>query len=353
MIDLSELLKTAAGLRASDVFLKEGVSPSFRVNGSISATDYPVLSADDVKKIAYSVLTPEQIGMFEAQNELDLAFTIEGVTRVRANFYRQRNSMGVVLRLIPLQVLSLQQLCMPTVVADMSQNKQGLILVTGPTGSGKSTTLAAIIDLINASKPCNIISIEDPIEFVHEDKMAIVSQREIGADTKSFNEGLKYIVRQSPDVILIGEMRDTETMQVVLQAAETGHLVLSTLHTSSAAETVERIINMFPPHEKEHMCMRLAASLKGVVSQKLIPMADGNGRIAAVEIMVVTPTIAKLIEDGHFGQQLSIAISEGEFWGMQTINQSLVKFVKKGWITEEQACINAGNLTELKQMLRR
>jgi twitching motility protein PilT len=297
-------------------------------------------------------MTQEQIARFERRHELDLAFTIEGVARFRANIYQQRGTMGMVLRLIPLDIYSLEELGMPPVVSDLTIHRQGLILVTGPTGCGKSTTLAAMIDVINNTRPCNVITVEDPIEFIHEDKLSVINQREVGIDTESFTDALKYIVRQSPDVILIGEMRDVETMHVALAASETGHLVLSTIHTTSASETMDRVINMFPPHEKQQICMRMSNSVRGIVSQKLLPKADGSGRIAAVEIMVATPTVSKLIEEGR-ASQLYTAISEGNYWGMQTMNQCLVRYFKAGLITEEEAYFNAGNLTELKQMIRR
>jgi len=314
--------------------------------------DMPPLTADDTRNLAYSVMTHEQIGRFEHRHELDLAFTIEGITRVRANIYQQRGSIAMVCRLIPLSIYTLEELKMPPAVAELAKQRQGLVLVTGPTGCGKSTTLAAMIDLINETRRCHIVTIEDPIEFVHPDKKAIVSQREVGIDTDSFSDALKYVVRESPDVILIGEMRDIETMHVALQAAETGHLVFSTVHTPSAAETMDRIINMFPPHDKPQICMRLSNSLRGIISQKLVPLKDGSGRIAAVEVMISTPTIAKLIEEGRVGQIYS-AIEEGQFWGMQTMNQCLYKYYKQGLITEEDALAYAGNLTELRQMLRR
>lgn len=351
-MDLKELSKLAAEKKASDLFLKENSPPGMRINGKITITDLPPLSADDVREMAYSVMTHDQIARFEHRHELDLAFTIEGVARFRANIYQQRGSMGMVLRLIPLEIYTLDELNMPPVLKDLTTHRQGLILVTGPTGCGKSTTLAAMIDLINENRRCNIVTIEDPIEFVHRDKLSIINQREVGIDTDSFTDALKYIVRQSPDVILIGEMRDVETMNVALAASETGHLVMSTVHTTSASETMDRIINLFPPHDKPQICMRLANSLRGIISQKLLPKADGTGRIAAVEIMIATPTISKLIEEGRSSQIYS-AISEGGYWGMQTMNQCLVKYYKQGLITEEEAIMNAGNLTELKQMIRR
>lgn len=351
-MDLKDLARLAAEKKASDLFIKEGSCPSLRVDGRIDNTDFPPLTSDQTRELAYSIMTPEQIGRFERRHELDLAFTIEGISRFRVNIYQQRGSVGMVLRLIPLNIYDLEQLGMPEVVADICKQRQGLILVTGPTGSGKSTTLAAMIDLINNTRRCNIVTVEDPIEFIHKDKKGIVNQREIGIDTDSFTDALKYVVRQSPDVILIGEMRDVETMNVALAASETGHLVLSTIHTTSAAETIDRIINMFPPHDKPQICLRMSISLKGIISQKLLPKVDGAGRIAAVEIMIANPTVSKLVEEGR-SAQIYQAISEGGFWGMQTMNQCLCNYYKERLITEEEAQANAGNLTELKQMMRR
>lgn len=353
MPELRDLIRMAAEKKASDVFIKEGAPPMMRVHGRIQpAEGHDKLTADDTRKLAYSIMSHEQIGRFEHRHELDLAFTVEDVTRVRANVYQQRGSMGMVCRLIPLRIYSLEQLGLPPSIGDLTRNRQGLILVTGPTGSGKSTTLAAMIDKINQERSANIVTIEDPIEFVHPDKSSIVSQREIGLDTDSFTDALKYVVRQNPDIILIGEMRDIETMNVALQASETGHLVFSTVHTASASETLDRIINLFPPHDKPQLCMRMANSMRGIVSQKLLPRVDAEGRVAAVEIMIATPTIAKLIEEGRAGNIYS-AIQEGNFWGMQTMNQCLVKYFRAGIISEEDALSAAGNATELKQMLRR
>jgi twitching motility protein PilT len=351
-MDLSEILKHGVEVRASDVFIKSGVPPAVRVNGRVESMDFPALTPAGTQELAYSIMSSEQIGRFERRHELDLAFTIEGIARFRANVYQQRGSVGMVLRIVPLKMFTLEQLAMPPVLGELSKQRQGLVLVTGPTGSGKSTTLAAMIDLINASRRCNIVTVEDPIEFVHPDQLGVVNQREIGIDTESFTDALKYVVRQSPDVILIGEMRDVETMNVALAASETGHLVFSTIHTTSAAETMDRIINMFPPHDKPQICLRMATSLKGIVSQKLLPRADDRGRIAAVEIMIANPTVSKLIEEGR-SSQLYGAIAEGSYWGMQTMNQCLVRYFKQGLITEEEALASAGNLTELKQMMRR
>lgn len=352
MPELHTLLLEANKKKASDLFIKEHSPPALRVNGRVQMTDHAVLTADDCRSLAYSVMTHEQIGRFEHRHELDLAFTIENVTRIRANIYQQRGSMGMVCRLIPLKIYSLEQLGMPPVLADLTKSRQGLVLVTGPTGSGKSTTLAAMIDLINSTRRTNIVSVEDPIEFVHPDKMSIVSQREVGIDTDSFSDAMKYMMRQNPDIIFIGEMRDLETLNVALASSETGHLVFSTLHTASAAETLDRIINMYPPQDRDQVCLRLSGSLRGVVSQKLLPRADNTGRVAAIEVMIATPTIAKLVEEGR-ASQLYGAIAEGNFWGMQTMNQCLIKYFKAGLITEEEAIANAGNVTEMKQMIRR
>lgn len=352
MPDLHDLLKLAAQKKASDVFLKADCPPTFRIGGFVRQQDMAVLTPEDTQGLAYSIMTHEQIGRFEHRHELDLGFEIEGVCRIRANVYMQRGSIGLVCRLIPLRIFSLEQLGMPPVLGDFTKQRQGLVLVTGPTGSGKTTTLAALIDLINSTRRLHIVTCEDPIEFVHPDKESIVSQREIGLDTDSFMDALKYVLRQNPDVILIGEMRDIETMNVALAAAETGHLVFSTLHTASAAETLDRIINLFPPQDRDMLQIRLSGTLKGVISQKLIPRADGTGRIGAVEVMVATPTVSKLIEEGR-ASQIYGAIAEGNFWGMQTMNQCLLKYYRAGLISEEEALHNAGNVTEMKQMIRR
>jgi twitching motility protein PilT len=352
MLELNDIVRLAAGKKASDIFIKAGMSVSYRIAGQVVQSDLPPLTADEVRQLAYSIMSHDQIGRFEHRHELDLGFEVEGVCRIRGNIYQQRGSMAIVCRLVPLRIFTLEQLGMPPVLAEICKQRQGLILVTGPTGSGKTTTQAAMLDLINTSRKVHIVTIEDPIEFVHPDKTAIVSQREVGLDTDSFSDALKFLLRQNPDVILIGEMRDIETMSVAMTAAETGHLVFSTLHTASAAETLDRIINMFPPSDRDIVCLRLGGSLKGVISQRLIPRSDGTGRVGAVETMVATPTISKLIEEGR-ASQLYSAIAEGNFWGMQTMNQCLLKYFKAGLISEEEALANAGNATELKQMIRR
>ncbi len=351
-MELEQLCRFAVDSQASDLFIKAEAPPALRVHGRIVPTDLPALTSEDTKGLAHSIMTEEQIQAFEDYHELDLAFTLADVARFRCNVYIQRGSYAMVLRIVPLEIKEIEELGLPKILEELSKPKQGLILVTGPTGCGKSTTLAAMLDLINRTRYCNIVTIEDPIEFVHDDRLAVVSQREVGIDTESFYDAMKYVVRESPDVILIGEMRDAETMRVALTASETGHLVFSTVHTTSAADTVERIVSIFPPHEKSQICLRLSTSLLGIISQKLVPRADGTGRVPAVEVMMNTPTVAKLIEEGRSSQIYS-AMNEGGYWGMQTMNQSLVKYWRAGVISEEDALTFAGNLTELKQMLRR
>jgi twitching motility protein PilT len=350
-IELDEVLLKANELRCSDVFFKDNSPPVFRQFGKIMRSDFPVLDGEEIRRLAYSLMTPQQIQRFEQRREMDLGFN-RPFNRFRCNIYQQRGTTGFVCRLIPLSMPNLDELGMPPVLKELPKQKQGLVLVTGPTGCGKTTTLAAMLNQINEQMPKNIVTIEDPIEFVHQDKMGIVNQREVGIDTESFQSALKYVLRQAPDVILIGEMRDVETFSICLQAAETGHLVFSTVHTPSAYETMDRIINMFPPHEKQQICMRLSVSLRGIVSQKLVPRADGTGRVGAVEVLIATPTIAKLVEEGRFGM-IYQHIAEGDYWGMQTMNQCLLRYYRAGLISEEDALTFAGNITELRQMIRR
>ncbi len=339
--------------RASDIFWKAGAPPSLRIAGKIVQLDIEPLTAKQMEEIfLYGVMSEEQREKFKHRPECDTALEIPDVIRFRVNIYKQRGALGCVMRLIPLEMPTLEELGLPQVLSQFATPKQGMIIVTGPTGSGKTTTLAAIIDLINSNRRCNIVTIEDPIEFSHRDKLSIVSQREVGVDTGNFHDALRAVLRQAPDVILVGEMRDVETMAVGMTAAETGHLVFSTLHTNSAAETVERILNMFPPHEKEQICMRLSTTLRGVISQKLIPTLDGKRRVCALEVMMNTPTIAKFIEEGRPGS-IPQAINEGAYYGMQSMNMSLLNHYRDGLITEQNAVAYAGNATEMRQMIRR
>ncbi|MCW5936107.1 MAG: PilT/PilU family type 4a pilus ATPase [Fimbriimonadaceae bacterium] len=353
-IELRDLIQEGYDLAASDVMIKCGHKPMIKQYSAVKAMpgEWPTLDEEHITRMLYSVMNERQRKKFEATNEMDLAFHLEDKCRVRTNVYRQRGGPAAVMRIIPSRMRSLEELGLPTVLGEQTKHRQGLILVTGPTGSGKTTTLAALIDIINSTRPVHIVTIEDPLEIEHQDKTGYVSQREVGMDTDDFMPALRAVVREAPDVILIGEMRDTTTMHAAMQAGETGHLVFSSVHTASAYETLDRIINMFPPHEKAHLCQRLANSLRGIIAQKLVPRADGNGRVVVPEILICTPTVSKAIEDGHFGDLYHL-MNEGGFWGMQTMNQGLARYVKAGIIAEEVALNYAGIVSELKQMLRR
>ncbi len=340
-------------MEASDVFWKAGTKPHARLQGEIECLDqHEVLTPEDTARMARELMDDHQWDLFQDFPERDIGLTVGDICRLRINIYRERGNIGLVMRIISLDIITLEELEMPDVLSQVAMSPQGLVLVTGPTGCGKSTTLAAMINHINQERRCNIVTIEDPIEYVHPDKKSIVNQRAVGEDTMSFTDALKYIVRQNPDVILIGEMRDVETMQVAMQAAETGHLVFSTVHTTSASETLERIINMFPPHEKPQICLRMAKTLRAILSQTLVPRIDTKGRTAAVEIMVVTPTVGKMIEEGKPSDTYS-AIQDGGYWGMQTMNQALLQLYTSGKISPGQCLFNSGNYTEMRQMLRR
>lgn len=350
-----DLIEIGFAAVASDVMLKADSVPFMRQHSLVKPLTPELntpLTNEDVQRLLSDVMSDKQRRKFEDHLEMDLAFTVKDKCRVRCNIYLQRGTWACVMRIIPLELMTLEELGMPPVLSELTRHRLGLILVTGPTGSGKTTTLAAMIDLINQDRQCHIVTIEDPLEFVHQDKNSYVSQREVNIDTEDFQPALRAAVREMPDVILIGEMRDPDTMGVAMQAGETGHLVFSTVHTASAYETMDRIVNMFPPHEKIHLCQRLAGALRAIIAQKLVPRADGNGRVAASEILVCTPTVQKAIEDGHFSD-LYHMMNEGQFWGMQTMNQSLLRYVKAGVITEQTAMNYAGIASELKQMLRR
>jgi len=353
-LELDDMIMYGFERSASDLFLRSGSIPAIRQHGKIIPTDYPALTEDEVHRLCYSKMTPNQQAVFEHHHEMDLAFSVGSELRIRMNIYAQRGSPATVCRLIPTKIRSLDELGVPPKVKEFTAHRNGLVLVTGPTGSGKTTTLAAVIDLINQTRRVNIVTIEDPIEFVHQDKMAILSQREIGIDTDNFNVALRHVLRQAPDIILIGEMRDLETMNIALQAAETGHLVFATVHTASAAETLDRISNMYQPHERPMLWLRLSVTLRGVLSQKLIPRADGTGRVAALEVMDVTPTIITMLEKGQSADiYTAIRLAGNEdYWGMQTMNQCLLRYYKAGIITEQDALANSGQFTELRQMIR-
>lgn len=350
--DIDGLLNFATTNGASDVFLKAETPPTLRLGGHIRKLDHPELTGEEIESVARKMMTAKQWEEFLEHPDHDVAYVIPGVARFRVNIYRQRGTVAMCLRVVSLNIRTFQELGLPEVLAEFTRHHDGLVLVTGPTGSGKSTTLAAMIDLINQEKRGHIVTIEDPIEYVHPDKNSIVSQREIGLDTKNFGNALRASLREAPDVILVGELRDTETMGICLQAAETGHLVFSTLHTASAAESMERMLAMFQPHEKALVQQRLSKTLRAILSQKLVPTID-NKRVCALEILNVSPTVAQYIEEGRSGQ-IYPAIKEGASqWNMQTMNMALDKYVREGRITEEMAMEYAGIRSELRQMMRR
>ncbi len=377
MKSIHDLLEVAIKRRASDLLIKAGAPPAVRVDGMMQVTDLEPLTAADTRELAYSVIYsatrdyllqyPDE-GALEGsedvedaesrmkelhdKRELDMVFTIPRLARVRANLFLQRGTVGAALRIVPLHPYTIDELSLPPVLKEMALQPQGLIIITGPTGSGKTTTLAALLEEINRKRPANVFTIEEPIEYVFTDKKSVIHQREVGNDTRSFDAALRSVMRQTPDVIAIGEMRDTETMDVAMTAAEIGHLVITTLHTVSAATTVDRIIHSFPPDVRAQVSAQLAASLLCVTSQRLVRRSSGPGRLPAVEVMTNSPTIRKQIEEGDTGE-LYASIREGQHFGMNTMNQALEKLYQSKQISYEEALQYAGNPTELKQMLRR
>jgi twitching motility protein PilT len=345
---IEELLKALVEKGGSDLHLKFNRPPLMRIKGELVPSDFPVIAKDGMKAMLYSMLTELQVKKLENERELDFSFFVEGLARFRGNIFHQMGHLGAVFRAIPVRIKTVEELNLPSVLNDLVQRKQGIILVTGPTGSGKSTTLAAMIHRMNETRHDHVITIEDPIEFVHTDKMCVINQREIGYDTKSFSEALKRALRQDPDIILVGEMRDPETISIAMTAAETGHLVLSTLHTNDAKQSVDRIIDTFPSEQQHQVRMQLAMTLCATVSQRLVRTADGKGRVAAVEIMINTPTIRKLIEEGKIGMIDKIMAESASLYKMQTYNQHLFQFVKEGIITKEEALSTSLNPNDLK-----
>jgi twitching motility protein PilT len=344
-MELNEILQVALRGGASDIHLKAGLPPMFRVDGSlVPLKDARRLPPEEISRMAFGIMNDYQKEKFKAQNELDLAYGVPGLGRFRVNVFQQRGTIGVVLRVIPFKIATIDQLVLPKVLEKVAGEQRGLILVTGTTGSGKSTTLAAMVDHINSSETCHIMTIEDPIEFLVRDKRSIVNQREVGVDTLSFAQALKSALRQDPDVILVGEMRDLETIETALTAAETGHLVLSTLHTLDATETIARIVSAFPPHQQKQVRLQLGSVLRAVVSQRLVPRADGKGRVAAVEVLVANSRIREMIEDKDRTKEITQAISQSfTTYGMQTFDQSLMGLFKQNLIAYEEALRQCSN----------
>ncbi len=352
-MNLPDLLRATLDLGGSDLHLSIGSPPQVRVDGHLRRLDLPVLTPDILKSLCYSVLTDAQKKKFEESWELDMAFGLRGVGRFRCNVFNQKGAVGAVYRLIPQEIKPLEQLGLPPVLAELSDRPRGLVLVTGPTGSGKSTTLAAMIDRINQTKPVHILTIEDPIEYLHQHKTALVNQRELHADTQTFSLALRAALREDPDVVLVGEMRDLETMEAAMKLAETGHLTMATLHTNSAAQTITRIIDAFPAHQQAQIRTQLSLVLEGIICQALLPKAGGSGRVAALEILVANPAIRNLIRDDKIHQIYGTMQAGQEKFGMQTMNQSLARLVERRVITRDQALNTSSNRDELIMMLER
>ena len=347
---IDELLRTACENKASDLHLKVGNYPYNRVDGDLRPlTQYPRISSEDMLNMAFSMMTNRQKQKFKENTELDMAYGVAGLGRFRVNVFQQRGNVGMVLRVIPTKIRTLEELYLPKVIDRVCEENRGVVLVTGTTGSGKSTTLAAMIDRINSTRTDHIITIEDPIEFLHRDKKAFVNQREIEVDTASFGAALRAALRQDPDVILVGEMRDLETIQTALLAAETGHMVFSTLHTLDATETVQRIIAVFPPPEQKQIRLQLAGTLKAIVSQRLVRKSDGIGRVPAVEVLIATEYIRDCIINPDKTRLIRDAVAAGvSQYGMQTFDQSIYDLYTQGLITLDEALANATSVDEFK-----
>ena len=352
MLTLRDLLEQMVTKKASDLHLTAGVPPEFRVDGAIHPGDSEPLTPDTTAQLVYSMLSDEQRKRFETTKELDLSFGIKGLSRFRANVYLQRGCISTAIRQIPFEIRAFETLGLPPIVKDFCMRQKGLVLVCGPTGSGKSTTLAAMVDLINHSRQGHIVTIEDPIEYVHHHKKCIVNQREVGSDTASFASALKYVLRQDPDVVLVGEMRDLETIETALKIADTAHLVFATLHTNSSYEAVSRIVDVFPPEQQRQVQVQIAFSLVGVLTQQLIPKSHGPGRAMCTEVLVVTPAIRAVIREGKTHQIYSL-MQAGQKHGNQTMNQALLLAVQDRSLTPDDALEHSTDPVELEGMFRK
>ncbi len=351
MANLHQLLKAMVEKGASDLHVTTGSPPQLRIDGKLVPLKTPPLSPVETKQLCYSILTDAQKHKFEEDSELDLSFGVKGLSRFRANIFMQRGAVAGAFRTIPFKILTFAELGLPPIVAELAKKPRGLMLVTGPTGSGKSTTLASIIDKINTDRHEHIITIEDPIEYLHPHKNCLVNQREVGADTQSFKKALKYILRQDPDVVLIGEMRDLETVEAALVISETGHLAFATLHTNSAVQTINRILDVFPPYQQPQVRAQLSFVLEGVLTQNLLPRAGGPGRVLIIEVMVPNPAIRNLIREDKVHQVYSQMQVGQQKFGMQTFNQSLAMAFQKRLITIEEAMGRSSDPEELKTVL--
>ncbi len=352
MYDINDLLIEVLEREASDLHITSGLPPMVRVNGDLRPLDYPRLMPKDTQQLIYSILTQEQREQVERRKEYDMSYSVPGRSRFRVNVYFQRNSLSAAFRLIPMNIKSLSELGLPSSLDEIIKKPRGFIVVTGPTGCGKSTTLAALVDLINSTRPVHIMTVEDPIEYLHKHKKGMVNQREVGPDTDSFTNALKYVLRQDPDVILIGEMRDIETISTALTAAETGHLVFATLHTQDAPQTIDRIIDVFPPHQQQQVRMQLASSLQCIVAQQLLPAIDGTGRCVAAELLIPTPGVRNQIREAKT-HQIRNTMQTGQKFGMITMDNSLASLYRAGKISFETALAQAHDPQEVKQLLGR
>ena len=349
---LDDLLRWGVDNQASDLHVKAHVPPLYRINGDLAArAGLDPLTPEQARELPYAVLSPERIQRFEEELELDWAYEMPGLARFRVNHMHDRGAVASVYRTIPFRIATMQELGLPDLCKRVSDLPRGLVLITGPTGSGKSTTLASMLHYINSTRPIHIMTVEDPLEFMHTNQVALVNQRELGSDTKSFANALKFVLRQDPDVILVGEMRDLETIGLAITAAETGHLVFSTLHTTDAVQTVDRIIDVFPHHQQQQVRMQLSVNIQGVVSQTLVKTADGRGRIAAFETMDAIPSIRNLIREAKTHQINSI-IQTGQRHGMWTLDQGLANLVRQGIVTYEDAYAKAGNVRAFDEIVR-
>jgi len=346
-LSIDDLLREVIRHDASDLHIKANNPPMMRIQGDLVRTEHDALSADATYNLLISILTPERKAKLDDFKELDLSYYVEGLARFRVNMFWQRGKIGAVFRVIPYKIRTIEELGLPPVTKKLSLLPRGLILVTGPTGSGKSTSLAAMINHINESSLAHIMTIEDPIEYVHQDKKAMINQRELGTDTHSFADALKHVMRQNPDVILVGEMRDLETIQLAITAAETGHLVFSTLHTVDAAQTIDRVVDVFPPEQQEQVRTQLSVTLQAVVSQSLLPLKSNKGRVAAFEVMVATPAIRTMIRDGKTHQIFKDIQTGGEL-GMQTLDGHLFWLLKNGHIDYEHALSKCSSVSEFE-----
>lgn len=351
MATMDELLQSAVQQQASDLHITVGLPPIIRINGKLSELPGMPLSVAETEQMLLEIVnSPEMLQKYQKNGELDFSYAIRGVSRFRINAFRQRGSVAIVARVITEKIPSLDELGLPEILKTFSRKPRGLILVTGPTGSGKSTTLAAMIDLINKERSCHIITLEDPIEFLHKHKLSVINQREVGTDTLSFASGLRAALREDPDVVLVGEMRDIETISIAVRAAETGHLVLATLHTGDAAQTIDRIIDVYPPYQQQQIRLQLSLTLQGIVSQQLLPRQDGRGRVAILEVLTASPAVRNLIREGKTHQLLSTLQTGGKL-GMQSMDVSLRDAWRSGLISKEEALSHTLDAEGLMRLL--